>query len=233
MPVSWRSHLWQQIGTVIDTLRDFEHDDSVYVHLTLSTQKCCPDIRREPVQLWEICDTLMPYTWYFRDTALVFTDISDVHYVEIPHPRWDCTDSIYILRLDTVHCEKLWPIIVHKYNRVLLLDNVRFRQFFPANAILSMQWYRDEQPIPDATEDDYSEQDELHGRFQLFIRMDGDEHAWSNIIELLDTPEPLPLTKRVYNSMGLPVREDQMTRGVYLIYYEQGSNRWTEKKIVL
>ena len=233
MPVSWRTYLWQQIGSVIDTLRDFEHDDSVYVHLTLSTQKCCPDIRREPVQLWEICDTLMPYTWFFRDTALVFTDISDVHYVEIPHPRWDCTDSIYILRLDTVHCEKLWPVIVHKYNRVLLLDNVRFRQFFPGHTILSLQWFRDEQPIPDATEDDYSEQDELHGRFQLFIRMDGDEHAWSNIIELLDTTEPLPVTKRVYNSMGVPVREDQMTRGVYLIYYEQGNDRWTEKKIVL
>ncbi|MBR6829459.1 MAG: hypothetical protein IKM83_02460 [Paludibacteraceae bacterium] len=233
MPVSWRTYLWQQIGTVIDTLRDFEHDDSVYVHLTLNTQKCCPDIRREPVQLWEICDTLMPYTWFFRDTALVFTDVSDVHYVEIPHPRWDCTDSIYILRLDTVHCEKLWPVIVHKYNRVLLLDNVRFRQFFPDHTILSLQWYRDEQPIPDATEDDYSEQDELHGRFQLFIRMDGDEHAWSNVIELLDTTAPLPVTKRVYNSMGLPVREDLMPRGVYLIYYEQGNNCWTEKKIVL
>ena len=106
------------------------------------------------------------------------------------------------------------------------------RRFFPGYTPLRYQWYCDSVAIPGATEDDYAEQNELHGHFQLYVELDQDEHAWSNVIDLSDTPAPKPVTHRIYNAQGLPVSDDQLTHGVYLIVYEQGDRVWTEKRFV-
>lgn len=63
--------------------------------------------------------------------------------------------------------------------------------------------------------------------------MDNGLIVWSNILEILDTPEPQPVHMQIYNSSGMPVNEERMTRGVYLIRYQQGDRVWTEKKVVL
>jgi hypothetical protein len=63
--------------------------------------------------------------------------------------------------------------------------------------------------------------------------MDDGSYIWSNSIALTDTPEPLPVSMRIYNSSGVPVSEQRLTRGVYIIFYQQGTHVWTQKKIVL
>ena len=233
----WRGHEWQESDiTVIDTLKDFEDDDSVYVHLSLDTKICCPDIQTFRIDS-AICDTLLPFMWFFRDTMVLFTDIGEQ---ELPfiHHRWEnCIGEIVTLALDTFHCERLYPIIVNKYNWQLLLDYTSLRRFFPERQYLAFQWYQNGEPIVGATEDDYSEQNELNGLFQLCIKLDepvdnDDEYIWSNILEIGETPAPAPVTKRIYNSSGHLVSEERMTRGVYLILYQQGDTFWTEKKIV-
>ena len=152
--------------------------------------------------------------------------------LEFQHPQWDCIDSIYTLHLDTIHCERLYDIIVNKYNWQLLCDNVALRNFFPERTATAFQWYKNEQAIPGATGDDYSEHNELRGVFQLNVHLNDGRSIWSNIIEI-EGPEDAPARVQIYNSQGMPVSEGQMTRGVYLYRYEKGEERWTEKKIVL
>ena len=63
--------------------------------------------------------------------------------------------------------------------------------------------------------------------------MNDGSYIWSNIIDIRDTREPQPVIMRIYNSNGMPVREDRLSRGVYIIHYQQGDRVWTTKKIVL
>ena len=114
---------------------------------------------------------------------------------------------------------------------MLLCNNVLVAQLFPERTVTGYQWYKDDSAIPDATSDDYSEQAELYGSFQLRIKLDSDEEVWSTILTIA-AAQPQPIRMFIYNAYGLPVREDEMTRGVYMIRYEQGDRIWTEKRIV-
>lgn len=231
LPLAWRGHSWPETGTRIDTIRDIDVDDSIYVHLHLDTVTCCPEIVHVRVDS-AVCDTLMPFLWFYQDTMVLFNDIG-AQEIEYTHHTWfKCVGEVHTLVLDTFHCERLYPIIVNKYNWQLLLDHVSLRHFFPGYTPLRYQWYCDSVAIPGATEDDYAEQNELHGHFQLYVELDQDEHAWSNVIDLSDTPAPKPVTHRIYNAQGLPVSDDQLTHGVYLIVYQQGDRIWTEKRFV-
>lgn len=235
--LTWRGHVWTTVGTVVDTLRDIDIDDSVYVHKTLQTKICCPDIRTLRVDS-AVCDTLMPFLWFYQDTMLLFTEVGAKE-IEYPHWRWEnCIGEIHTLALDTFHCERLYPIIVNKYNWQLVCNNVELARIFPELHPLEFQWFKDSVAIEGANADDYSEENELHGVFQLRIKLDQavdnhDEYIWSNILDIHDTPAPAPVTKRIYNSSGMIVSEDRMTRGVYLIRYQQGDKVWTEKKVIL
>lgn len=231
LPISWRGHSWPAVGTVTDSLRDIDNDDSVHVHLTLHTQICCPEIQSIRIDS-AICDTLLPFLWFFRDTMLLYTGIGEQS-VPIPHAKWqNCTGTVYTLALDTFHCERLYPIIVNKYNWQLLLDHTALQRFFPGQTPASFQWFRDSVAIEGATEDDYAEQNELHGNYQLRLRLDDGLYVWSNVLKIQETPEPLPVIKRIYNSNGWLVSEDRMTRGIYIIRYQQGDRVWAEKRIV-
>ena len=233
---TWRGHDWPTVGTVIDTIKDFEDDDSLYVHLTLDSKICCPDIDYYRMDS-AVCDTLLPFLWFYRDTMVLFTEIGE-QTVEYPHYKWEtCTGEIHTLALDTFHCERLYPFIVNKYNWQLLLDYVTLRRIFPERQYLAFQWYKDGEKIDGAIEDDYAEQNELNGSFQLCIRLDqavddDDEYIWSNILDIHPVEEPLPVIKRVYDAHGIPVSEQQMNHGVFLIRYEQGDRVWTEKRFI-
>ena len=232
----WRGHQWPEIGTVVDTIKDFEDDDSVYVHLTLHTKICCPDIERIRIDS-AVCDTLMPFMWFFKDTMLLF-DVPAAKEIEYQHPRWEnCIGTIYTLTLDTFHCERLYLLIHNKYNWQLVCNNVELTRLFPELTPLEFQWFKDSMEIEGANSDDYSEEHELHGYYQLRIKLNevvdnDDEYIWSNILDIHDTPEPAPVTKRIYNSSGMLIGEDRLMRGVFLILYQQGDKFWTEKKIV-
>ena len=233
--LTWRGHVWPDAGTVVDTLRDIDIDDSVYVHKTLQTKICCPDIRTFRVDS-AVCDTLLPFLWFYQDTMLLFGDIGEQE-VEYPHWRWEnCIGEVHTLALDTFHCERLFPIIVNKYNWQLLLDYVAFRRIFPDMHPLEFQWFKDSVAIEGANADDYSEENELHGYYQLRIKLDRtvdnhDEYIWSNILDIMPTSGFAPIIKRIYNSQGIPVSEEKTGSGVYLIHYQQGDRIWIEKKI--
>ena len=234
--LAWRGHEWPAVGTLTDTIPDFEDDDSVHVHLTLHTKICCPDIHTVRVDS-AVCDSLLPFLWIFGDTMLLFEE-PKVQNILRQHPRWEnCIDSVYAFALDTFHCERLYPIIVNKYNWQLLLDIPTLRRFFPERRCLTYQWYKNGESIPGATQDDYAEKNELYGRYQLCIRLDEavdnhDEYIWSDILEIGEQVAPLPVTKHIYNSSGIQIREDRMSRGIYLILYQQGDKFWTEKRLV-
>ena len=233
--LTWRGHVWPAAGTVVDTLRDIDIDDSVYVYKTLQTTICCPDIRTFRVDS-AVCDTLLPFLWFYQDTMLLFGDIGEQE-IEYPHWRWEnCIGEVHTLALDTFHCERLYPIIVNKYNWQLVCNNMELARIFPDIHPLEFQWFKDSVAIEGANADDYSEENELHGVFQLRIKLDRtvdnhDEYIWSNILDIHDTPAPAPIIKRVYNSQGIPVSEEQTGSGVYLIHYQQGDRVWTEKKV--
>lgn len=221
---TWRGHIWNSVGTLTDTIKDFEDDDSVYVHLYMHDIQCCPDLQTIYVDS-AVCDTLLPFLWMYRDTMLLFETIGVQEFIR-PHAKWiNCDGTNYVLRLDTFHCERLYPIIVNKYNWQLVCDNVALRRFFPDNKALAFQWYKNGEPIPGANEDDYAEQNELNGIFQLQIRLDApvdndDEYIWSNILEIGEVQAPEPIVKKVYHWWSLTI-----------IRYQQGDRVWYEKKL--
>lgn len=221
---TWRGHIWNSVGTLTDTIKDFEDDDSVYVHLYMHDKQCCPDIQTIYVDS-AVCDTLLPFLWMYRDTMLLFETIGVQEFIR-PHAKWiNCDGTNYVLRLDTFHCERLYPIIVNKYNWQLVCDNVALHRFFPDNKALAFQWYKNGEPIPGANEDDYAEQNELNGIFQLQIRLDApvdndDEYIWSNILEIGEVQAPEPIVKKVYHWWSLTI-----------IRYQQGDRVWYEKKL--
>lgn len=230
--IVWRNKIYPLKNELRDTVYDSSGADSIYYILNVIMEHCCPEIKEKTITIGTLCDTLLPYTLYFRDTVLTFKMAGDL-LLEFQHPQWDCIDSIYTLHLDTIHCERLYDIIVNKYNWQLLLDNVTFARLFPERTARALQWFKNEEPIPGATEDDYSEQNELHGRFQLRIELDGNQTIWSNILEInTEQAAPLPVHVRIYNSHGMPVAEDQVTHGIYLYRYEQGNHEWTEKRFI-
>ena len=229
--ITWRNKIYPLKNELRDTVYDSSGADSIYYILNVIMEHCCPEIKEKTITIGTLCDTLLPYTLYFRDTVLTFKMAGDL-LLEFQHPQWDCIDSIYTLHLDTIHCERLYDIIVNKYNWQLLCNNVALRGYFPGLTATAFQWYKNEQAIPGATGDDYSEHNELQGVFQLNVQLSDGRSIWSNIIEI-EGPEDAPTRVQIYNSQGMPVSEGQMTRGVYLYRYEKGEERWTEKKIVL
>ena len=231
MPYRWRDTLFTEPATYEILYKDQRGCDSLLCVLTLNTQVCCPKMVTITVDT-VVCDTLLPFTWTLRNQTFVF-EHAEIQVLDIPHPKWtDCTDTSYILHLDTFHCEKLWPLIVNKYNWVLLLDNVSLARLLPGRTACAYQWYKNDAPIPGATDDDYSEQNELCGRFQLRIVLDNEQAIWSNILEIGEAQEELPVRVTIFNSWGMLVRENQVSHGVYLYRYEQGEKKWTEKKLI-
>ena len=173
-----------------------------------------------------ICDTLLPFYWQgheWKEPGTITDTLRDQHDL----------DSVYLHYIvDTFHCERLYPIIVNKYNWQLLCDNVALRRFFSQTTPVSFQWYKNGVPIYGANIDDYSERNELHGSYQLRVEMSDGTYVWSDIIEIPDTRVPSPVRVQIYDSRGVPVRENQVRHGIYLYRYEQDDHVWTEKKLI-
>lgn len=173
-----------------------------------------------------VCDTLLPLTW--RGYTWQEPGTHDITLRDI-----DGDDSVYLhLTLDTVRCERLWPIIVNKYNWQLLVNNIAVRTFFPERVVMNYQWYKDQQPIPGANEDDYAEQNELHGVFQMRLTLDGGETVWSNILYILTTPEEEPTQVQIFNASGMPVNENRAAHGIFFYRFIQGTRVWTQKRLL-
>jgi hypothetical protein len=236
--ITWRNKIYPLKNELRDTVYDSSGADSIYYILNVIMEHCCPEIKEKTITIGTLCDTLLPYTLYFRDTVLTFKMAGDV-LLEIQHPQWDCIDSIYILHLDTMHCEQLYPIIVNKYNWQLLCHNVRVRELFPELTVTGYQWYKDGTAIPNATEDDYSEQNELQGAFQLRLLMSDGRYVWSEILTIQPSQTQAPSRIRIYNHNGYLFYQSEkettipsLPRGLYIIQIEQNGEQRIEKKLI-
>lgn len=227
LPFTWRGMTFAAPDQRIVMEQSPRGCDSIEYSYRFDTVHCerpCPEMITYTFDT-VVCDTMLPFTWH----GLPFSQAATQHVIHKSPRGCDSIELVY--RLDTVVCHRLYPIIVNKYNWVLLCNNVLVAQLFPERTVTGYQWYKDEAAIPDATNDDYSEQAELFGRFQLRLTLDGDEEVWSTILTI-SAAQPQPVRMFIYNAYGLPVREDEMSRGVYLIRYEQSDRIWTEKRIV-
>lgn len=236
--ITWRNKIYPLKNELRDTVYDSSGADSIYYILNVTMEHCCPEIKEKTITIGTLCDTLLPYTLYFRDTVLTFKMAGDI-LLEIQHPQWDCIDSIYILHLDTMHCERLYPIIVNKYNWQLLCHNVRVRELFPELTVTGYQWYKDGTAIPNATEDDYSEQNELQGAFQLRLLMSDGRYVWSEILTIQPSQTQAPSRIRIYNHNGYLFYQSEkettipsLPRGLYIIQIEQNGEQRIEKKLI-
>lgn len=236
--IVWRNKIYPLKNELRDTVYDSSGADSIYYILNVIMEHCCPEIKEKTITIGTLCDTLLPYTLYFRDTVLTFKMAGDI-LLEIQHPQWDCIDSIYILHLDTMHCERLYPIIVNKYNWQLLCHNVRVRELFPELTVTGYQWYKDGTAIPNATEDDYSEQNELQGAFQLRLLMSDGRYVWSEILTIQPSQTQAPSRIRIYNHNGTLIYQSEtettlphLPKGLYIIQIEQNGEQRIEKKLI-
>lgn len=225
MPFNWRGLVFSAPGEQTTMERDARGCEILQTTWRLSTELCCPDLQYAPVDT-VVCDSLMPFTWH----GLLFGEPSVLEVMEYS-PR-GCDSILHIYTLDTVHCERLYTIIVNKYNWQLLCDNVELHRLFPARTPTAFQWYKNDEPVWGAVVDDYSEQNELQGKFQLRVTIDGEQTIWSNIIELFDSIEEIPVNVRIFNSRGEQVSESQVSHGIYLYRYEHGPRVWTEKRFI-
>ena len=225
MPFTWRGMVFEEPSSQEVMEISPRGCDSILHIYTLNTKLCCPDVLYAPMDTI-VCDTLMPFTW----RGMVFDRPSTQEVME-KSPR-GCDSILHIYTLDTVHCERLYPIIVNKYNWQLLCDNTMLYRLFPEQAATAFQWFKNDEPVWGATEDDYAEQNELHGRFQLRVMLTGDQTIWSNILEILDEIEENPVHVRIFDSRGEEVTEDQISHGIYLYRFEQGDAIWTEKRLI-
>ena len=238
MPFTWHGLLFSEPGTQTTIMQDDRGCDTLQTTWTLTIQTCCPDIQTFTLDSM-VCDTLMPFIWLVDGEEVTFSDIGTA-YLSVPHPIWTtCIAAEYTLRLDTVHCERLYDIIVNKYNWQLLCNNVRVRELFPEQTVVGYQWFKDGTAIPNATEDDYSEQSELHGEFQLRLHMNDGSYVWSKILSIQPAQAQAPSRIRIYHHNGYLFYQSEeeasipsLPRGLYIIQIEQNGEQRIEKKLI-
>ena len=238
MPFTWHGLLFNEPGEQKTVEKDNHGCDTLQTTWTLLTQVCCPDIQTFTLDT-TVCDTLMPFVWIGDGFEVPFSDIG-TNQQSVPHPRWpNCLFAEYTLRLDTVHCERLYDIIVNKYNWVLLCNNTRVRTLFPQRTVIGYQWYKDGTAIIGATEDDYSEQNELLGDFQLRLHIDDGSYVWSEILTIQPALTQAPSRIRIYRHNGHLIYQAEgentvpsLPRGLYIIQIEQNGEQRIEKKLI-
>ncbi|MBQ3998273.1 MAG: T9SS type A sorting domain-containing protein [Paludibacteraceae bacterium] len=243
--ITWRGKTFAITDTLRDTLRSSCGFDSIYYLMRVETEHCespCPEMHYATRDT-TVCDTLMPFTWHgllFNEPGSQTTTLQDVRGCDTLQTTWT---------LDTIHCERqvipepitdtLYPIIVNKYNWQLLCHNVRVRELFPELTVNGYQWYKDGTAIPNATEDDYSEQNELQGAFQLRLLMSDGRYVWSEILTIQPAQTQVPSHIRIYNHNGYLFYQSEkettipsLPRGLYIIQIEQNGEQRIEKKLI-
>lgn len=128
--------------------------------------------------------------------------------------------------------DRLYDLIVNKYNWVIVCDNTRLATYFPENKATAFLWYKNGQPVPNATEDDYSEEEELNGSFQLHVTLDNNKLIRSNIL-YIKAAAPQETLVAIYNFMGASIDThtpiSSLPTGIYIFVYQSGNQTRTEQ----
>lgn len=225
MPFTWRGVVFDKPSEQHIMEKSARGCDSIEHIYTLQITHCpYPAVTYKTDTV--VCHSSLPFTW--QGMAISGEGL----WTETIQDRWGVDSVYYVLQVDTMNCDQLWPIIVNKYNWQLICDNVVLRKLLPERTPTAFQWYKNDQLINGATEDEYAEQNELHGVFQLKVTLDKGQTIWSNILTILETPDEQPLRVQVYNSQGLGISEERAKHGIFLLRYEQGDRVWTEKRLI-
>ena len=111
-------------------------------------------------------------------------------------------------------------------------------EFFPERHAVSYSWYKNGEVVEGATEDDYSENKELSGEFQLHLTLDNAKVVRSNVLYINASASG---EQRVtcYNELGMILFETEgepdlsgLPSGIYFIVYESATGRHTEKLMI-
>ncbi len=128
--------------------------------------------------------------------------------------------------------DRLFDLIVNKYNWLIVCDNTRLKTYFPDHTATSYKWYKNGELVPNANEDDYSEHQELHGAFQLHLTLDNKQLIRSNILYINASAREEELIA-IYNYMGASISittpQDQLPSGIYIFVYQSGNQTRTEQ----
>lgn len=131
--------------------------------------------------------------------------------------------------------DRLFELIVNKYNWLIVCDNTRLNAYFPDNQPKTFQWYKNGNLVPDATEDDYSETQQLNGTFQLHVTLDNNRLVRSNIL-YINADEPQEQLIAIYNFMGAQIDIhtcwDNLPAGIYIFVYQSGNQTRTEQILI-
>lgn len=131
--------------------------------------------------------------------------------------------------------DRLFELIVNKYNWLIVCDNTRLNAYFPDNQPKTFQWYKNGNLVPDATEDDYSETRQLNGTFQLHVTLDDNRLVRSNIL-YINADEPQEQLIAIYNFMGAQIdihtSWDNLPAGIYIFVYQSGNQTRTEQILI-
>ena len=128
--------------------------------------------------------------------------------------------------------DRLYELIVNKYNWLIVCDNTRLETYFPENKATGFQWYKNGELVLNATEDGYSEQNELSGAFQLYLTLDNNKQIRSNILYIKAEHEKDELIA-IYNFMGqafdIHTNISNLPTGIYIFVYQSGNQTRTEQ----
>ena len=128
--------------------------------------------------------------------------------------------------------DRLFDLIVNKYNWLIVCDNTRLKTYFPDNTATSYKWYKNGELVPNANEDDYSEHQELQGAFQLHLTLDNKQLIRSNILYINASEREEELIA-IYNYMGASISittpQERLPSGIYIFVYQSGNQTRTEQ----
>ena len=128
--------------------------------------------------------------------------------------------------------DRLFDLIVNKYNWLIVCDNTRLKTYFPDNTATSYKWYKNGELVPNANEDDYSEHQELQGAFQLHLTLDNKQLIRSNILYINASAREEELIA-IYNYMGVSISittpQERLPSGIYIFVYQSGNQTRTEQ----
>ena len=215
--LEYRGVVYYSSFTHCDTIKGYYAGDTITIDSILISASAHS-------YYWQACldSALYDGVMYYADTMFVQTisggansgcDSVHHHYLEFTYsPPVDTTqhDTIIPQTPDTLPHYDTIPLIINKYNWIIITNNTLFQSYYPNAQIQSFCWYKNDTCVSSDYFDFYTEDRLLDGTFQLVIYLDSATKIYSNTLVITPSTQPAPPRLSVN-----PVQHGQQT---YLIY---------------